>query len=96
MVQVRVGCAEGVGQGPGPRRQEGVASAGVHLVAATPPGLEVCARAKLTEVDGKRLVFEIELDDGVDAISKGIHERFVINAEKFNQKVAQKAEANKP
>jgi fluoroacetyl-CoA thioesterase len=62
--------------------------------AATPPGLEICARIKLIEVDGKRLVFEIELDDGVDAISKGTHERFIINAEKFNQKIAQKADAS--
>ena len=65
----------------------------VDHTAATPPGFEVSVRVRLVEVDGRRLVFEAELNDGVDVISKGIHERFVIDAEKFNQKVAQKAEA---
>jgi fluoroacetyl-CoA thioesterase len=48
---------------------------------------------KLVEVDGRRLVFEVEAHDGVDVISKGTHERFVINAEKFNAKVREKARA---
>ena len=61
--------------------------------AATPPGFEVCARVRLVEVDGRRLVFDAELNDGVDIISRGTHERFIIDAEKFNQKVKQKAEA---
>lgn len=65
----------------------------VDHTAATPPGFEVSVRVRLVEVDGRRLVFEAELNDGVDVISKGIHERFVIDAEKFNQKVAQKAGA---
>jgi len=61
--------------------------------AATPPGLEVRARVKLVQVDGRRLVFEIEADDGVDTICKGTHERFVINAAKFVEKVKAKAQA---
>ncbi|MEK6661165.1 MAG: thioesterase family protein [candidate division NC10 bacterium] len=65
----------------------------VNHSAATPPGFEVVARVKLVEVDGKRLVFEVEAHDGVDVISKGTHERFVINAEKFNAKVREKARA---
>lgn len=64
--------------------------------AATPPGLEVLAKVKLTEVDGRRLVFEIEAHDGVDVISKGTHERFIINAEKFNAKVREKAKLVNP
>ena len=58
--------------------------------AATPPGLEVVARVKLIEVDGRRLVFEVEVNDLVDVISKGTHERFIINAEKFEAKVREK------
>ena len=61
--------------------------------AATPPGFEVCARVRLIEVDGRRLVFDAELNDGVDIISKGTHERFIIDAQKFNLKVKQKAGA---
>ncbi len=63
----------------------------VDHTAATPPGFEVCAKVKLIDVDGRLLVFEAELNDGVDTISKGTHERFVINAEKFIQKIQQKA-----
>jgi len=76
-----------------PNEQTVGISINVNHTAATPPGLEVCARVKLIKVDGKRLVFETELSDGVDNISKGTHERFIINADKFNQKVMQKAEA---
>ena len=67
-------------------------SINVNHTAATPPGLEVCARVRLTEVDGKRLVFETLLNDSVDIISKGTHERFIIDAEKFNHKIKQKSD----
>jgi fluoroacetyl-CoA thioesterase len=58
--------------------------------AATPPGLEVTARVELIEVSGRKLVFKVEAHDGVDRISKGQHERFVINKEKFEAKLGQK------
>jgi fluoroacetyl-CoA thioesterase len=65
-------------------------SINVNHTAATPPGLEVSARVKLTGVDGRRLVFSVELNDGIDVISRGLHERFIIHAEKFNRKVKEK------
>jgi fluoroacetyl-CoA thioesterase len=61
--------------------------------AATPPGLEVRAKVKLIEVDGRRLLFEAEASDGVEMICRGTHERFVINAAKFNEKIRAKARA---
>ncbi|HZY31727.1 MAG TPA: thioesterase family protein [Candidatus Methylomirabilis sp.] len=63
--------------------------------AATPPGLEVTATVKLTQVDGRRLVFEVEANDGVDVISKGTHERFVINRARFSEKLKQKTQTPK-
>jgi len=63
----------------------------VSHLAATPPGLEVTATVRLVEVDGRRLVFEVEAHDGVDLISRGTHERFMINKEKFDAKMKQKA-----
>jgi len=77
-----------------PKEQTVGISIDVNHTAATPPGLEICARVKLTEIDGKRLVFETELNDSVDIISKGTHERFIIDAEKFNSKVKEKADAH--
>ena len=59
--------------------------------AATPAGFTVTVRVKLEKVEGRKLSFYIEADDGVDQISKGRHERFVINAEKFNGAVTGKA-----
>lgn len=71
-------------------------SVGTHVdvshTAATPPGLEVSAKVRLVEVDGRRLLFEVEASDGVDTICKGRHERFVINAAKFNEKLKAKAQ----
>lgn len=55
--------------------------------AATPPGLEVTATVELIAVEGKKLVFTVEAHDGIDLISKGRHERFVINKEKFDTKL---------
>jgi fluoroacetyl-CoA thioesterase len=67
---------------------------GVNLshVAATPPGLVVTVRVLLEKVEGRKLTFFIEADDGVDLISQGYHERFVIDAAKFTAKVEGKAQ----
>lgn len=68
---------------------------GTHInvshLAATPPGLDVTVRVKITEVQGRRLTFELEASDGVDLISQGSHERFIINRTKFIEKANQKA-----
>ncbi len=67
---------------------------GTHInlshIAATPPGLEVTAKVRLVEVDGRRLVFEVEAHDGIDLITRGTHERFVINKDKFDRKIKSK------
>ena len=64
----------------------------VNHVAATPPGLTVTVKGSLDKVEGRKLTFSLAADDGVDAISKGTHERFVIDAAKFNAKMAAKKE----
>ena len=63
----------------------------VSHIAATPPGFEVTAKVRLIEVDGRRLLFELEAHDGVELISKGRHERFIINKEKFDSKMKEKS-----
>lgn len=60
--------------------------------AATPPGLTVTATVKLTHMDGKRLTFEVEAHDGVDTITRGRHERFIINRDAFTARVKRKSE----
>lgn len=60
-----------------------------HL-AATPPGLTVTVNVELVKVDGRMLSFSILADDGIDKISEGKHDRFIIDAAKFNAKVDSK------
>ena len=62
----------------------------INHSAATPPGFTITVKGRLEKVEGKKLSFSLSADDGVDKISEGTHERFVINAEKFNAGVEAK------
>lgn len=58
--------------------------------AATPAGLKVTANVELITIEGRKLVFNVEAHDGIELISTGTHERFIINREKFDAKLAAK------
>ena len=73
-----------------PREQTVGIAVNLNHLAATPPGLTVNVKVKLEEVEGRRLVFSIVADDGIDTISEGTHDRFIIDAAKFNAKIAAK------
>ena len=73
-----------------PREQTVGTHVDVSHVAATPPGLTVTVRARLEEVDGRRLVFSVTAHDGVDLIGSGRHERCVIDAARFSARMAAK------
>lgn len=73
-----------------PREQTVGTSIEITHQAATPPGLEVTAIVELVAIDRKKLTFSVEAHDGIDLISKGRHERFVINKEKFDSKLDEK------
>jgi fluoroacetyl-CoA thioesterase len=78
-----------------PHLGEGEQTVGIGMqfshLAATPLGMKVRFSAELIEVDGRKLVFEVEGFDEADKIGKATHQRFIINAEKFNSNVAKKA-----
>jgi len=61
-----------------------------HL-AATPLGIRVTVTAKLVEVDRRRLRFDIEARDEVELVGRATHERFVIDADRFEARVREKA-----
>jgi fluoroacetyl-CoA thioesterase len=67
---------------------------GIHInvshEAATPVGLTVTANVELIKIDGRKLTFKVEANDGVDLISQGTHQRFIINRNKFDEKVLAK------
>jgi predicted thioesterase len=62
----------------------------VRHLAATPVGMAVRARAELTAVEGRKLTFQIEAWDEVEKIGEALHERFVIDTEKFVARVQAK------
>ena len=55
----------------------------VRHLAATPVGMQVRARAELTSIDGRKLTFQIEAWDEFEKIGEALHERFVIDKDKF-------------
>ena len=62
----------------------------VKHLAATPVGMTITATATLKEVDGRRLVFEVSASDEVEQIGEGSHERFIVDRERFEQRVRDK------
>jgi fluoroacetyl-CoA thioesterase len=73
-----------------PREQTVGVSVNLTHTAATPPGMAVTVKVRLEKVEGRKLIFSVSANDGVDQISQGTHERFVIDAAKFSSKVAAK------
>lgn len=74
--------------------EEGCTTVGVSLsishIKATPLGMQVTAEAVLTEQDGRKLTFEVSAFDEQGEIGKGIHERVIVNREKFLAKAQNK------
>ena len=58
----------------------------IKHTAPTPVGMKVTCESTLTEVDGRRLVFEVIARDAKGVVGEGKHERFVIQNEKFQVK----------
>lgn len=79
-----------------PYLEDGQGTVGIHLDithdAPTPLGMTVTCESKLVKIDGRRLVFEVTATDGRDVIGMGIHERFLIWDEKFQNKANEKAD----
>lgn len=59
----------------------------IKHMAATPVGMEVMAESELIEVNNRELTFKIEVFDEREKIGEGIHKRFIIYNEKFQNKV---------
>ena len=67
---------------------------GTHLdvkhFAATPVGLRVSAHAELVKVEERTLTFRIHAEDEREKIGEGVHERLIINVERFDQRMQRK------
>jgi predicted thioesterase len=70
-------------------------SLGTHLdithIAATPVGMRVRATAEVTRVEGRTVHFHVRAEDERELIGEGTHERVVVNVERFDRRVQEKA-----
>jgi fluoroacetyl-CoA thioesterase len=77
-----------------PHLDEGEGSVGVHVDvshdAATPAGMTVTVDVEATEVDGRKVWFEVRAHDGIDQIGEGYHQRAIVNWDGFNARLAAK------
>lgn len=62
----------------------------VKHLSATPLGMKVVIMSELINVDGRALTFKVEAYDEKGLIGEGIHERFIVNNEKFQSKTDSK------
>jgi fluoroacetyl-CoA thioesterase len=70
-------------------------SLGTHLdithIAATPVGMRVRATAEVLRVEGRTVYFHVRAEDERELIGEGTHERVVVNVERFDKRVQEKA-----
>ena len=73
-----------------PLLEEGCGTVGTALrvrhLSATPVGMEVVAKTELREIDGRRLVFKVEVRDAKGIVGDGEHERFIVKNDSFLKK----------
>lgn len=63
----------------------------VSHVAATPVGMRVKATAEVVRVEGRTVHFRVRAEDERELIGEGTHERVVVNLDRFDQRVREKA-----
>lgn len=74
-----------------PREQSVGSHVDLSHEAPTPPGATVTVAVTLREVDGRRLVFDVQARDEAALVSRGRHERFVVDAARFAKRLAERA-----
>ena len=76
---------------------QGYSSVGVHVdvrhLAPTPLGGQVRVTCEVLEVDGRRVLFDVQAHDKEEKVGEGRHERIVIDVERFLQRVKAKQTA---
>jgi predicted thioesterase len=66
----------------------------ISHVAATPVGMRVRATAEVVRVEGRTIHFRVRAEDERELIGEGTHERVVVNLERFDRRVREKAAAS--
>ena len=58
----------------------------VKHTAPTPVGMKFRAEVKIVSVDGRKIILEVAAFDECGQIGNGVHERFIVDAKKFQLK----------
>lgn len=70
---------------------EGYTTVGIRIdtthIKATPVGMNVGCEAIVENIDGKKISFKVKAWDEQGIIGEGIHNRFIINIDKFMSKI---------
>lgn len=79
--------------------EEGQGSVGTKLdvahIAATPVGMKVWCETELVEIDRRKLTFKVKVYDEAGEIATGIHERYIVDNDRFEEKTNLKREGKK-
>jgi predicted thioesterase len=67
----------------------------VQHLAPTPKGMTVRAEATVRQVEGARVLFEVELSDGLDKVGSATHERYVLDSDRYFRRLEKKVAAAK-
>ena len=62
----------------------------IRHTAATPVGAEILLKAEVIGIDGRKISFKVSVEDSLELIGEGKHERFIINVPRFKEKFDQK------
>lgn len=72
--------------------EEGQTTVGTNItldhLKANLPGDEITCFSEIVEIDGKKIVFEFEVKNIDKLIAKGSHTRFIVDSEKFMEKLS--------
>lgn len=58
----------------------------IRHLKATPVGAEIKFKAKVVNVNNRRVTFEVDAVDKIEKIGEGIHERTIINVPEFRER----------
>ncbi len=58
----------------------------IRHLKATPVGAEIKLKAKVVNVNNRRVTFEVDAVDKIEKIGEGIHERTIINVPEFRER----------
>jgi len=66
----------------------------VKHLAPAPLGAKVKVISELKEIEGRKLIFEVKAYWNDILIGEGVHERFIVNKEKFLEKLKKRLSGN--